>query len=167
MIGLGLGEGQKQPSGEVRVGFRRGWVRSIAVTVGGAGAIGLAVGILDLAEKQPGQAFELLQKWGFAWLLALAGMLLVWDLIKVGLRYLEKLADSVQQSAVAMNRIADKDDRERDRMTTEISYVGQRMERLTREHQDARDEQRGNHREIVTMLSKLSVAAEKSKGEQG
>jgi hypothetical protein len=158
VTGLGL-SGVARPTGEIRLGFRTGMIRSAAVTVGGAGLVGLVIAVINLASKQPGQMFELLSRWGFVWLLVLIGMAFLWDLAKLALNYLGKLADSVQETAVAMNRIADRDDRERDRMTTEISYVGQRMERLSTEHRESRDEQREHNRQIMEMLNRLSDRA--------
>jgi hypothetical protein len=117
-------------STEISVGFRSGWVRTLAISVGGIGMAGVAWGFLSPAPSQPAQVFELLSHWGFVWLLSLAAMVLAWDLLKVGLGYLGKLADSVQESAVAMNRIADRDDRERDRMITETAYVGEQMQNV-------------------------------------
>lgn len=128
MAGIELGAGMRQT--DVRVGFRSGWLRSVAISVGGVGLLGVSWGFLSLAQAQPAQVFELLSRWGFVWLLSLAAMVLGWDLLKVGLGYLGKLADSVQDSAVAMNRIADRDDRERDRMITETAYVGEQMQNV-------------------------------------
>lgn len=159
-MSLGL-SGSGTPTGEIRVGFRSGWVRGLAISVGGAGIVGLTVAVLDLAQHNPQQVFALLSQWGFVWLLVLAAMVVTWDLAKTGLGYLGQLAKSVQESAVAMNRIADKDDREHDRLTTEISYIGQRMERLSAVHQETREEQRENHREVLAMLAKISAPAEK------
>ena len=157
---LGLGRAEK-PAGEIRVGFRAGWVRTVAISVGGAGVAGLLLGFLDLAQREPQQVFTLLQQWGFVWLLVLAALAMAWDLAKSGLGYLGKLADAVQDSAVAMNRIADKDDREHDRLTTEISYIGQRMERLSDAHKAAFEEQRDHHREVLALLAaKFTVPPE-------
>lgn len=115
---------------DISVGFRSGWIRTVAFSVGGVGLLGVAWGFLSLAQSQPAQVFELLSRWGFVWLLILVAMALAWDLLKVGLGYLGKLADSVQETAVAMNRIADRDDRERDRMVTETAFVGEQMQKV-------------------------------------
>lgn len=154
MTVLGL-DGTPRPGGEIRVGFRHGWVRSLAVTIGGASLIGLVVGLLSLAERQPVQVFDLLSRWGFVWLLSLAAMLLSWDLAKMGLGYLGKLADSVQDSAVAMNRIADRDDRERERMVTETAFIGQRMERLIDEMREERIEQKAHNERLEALLRSM------------
>lgn len=150
-----LGLGAAKSVSEVRIGLRNGWIRSVAITMGGASVIGLVVGLFNLAERQPTQMFELLSRWGFVWLLALAAMFLCWDLAKIGLGYLGKLADSVQDSSVAMNRIADRDDRERDRMITETAFIGQRLERLTEEMRRERQEQKEHNDRIEVMMRSL------------
>lgn len=150
MTGLGL-SGSGSHSGEIRVGFRTGLVRSVSVVVGGAGLVGFAIGVVELAQKQPDRFFDLLSKWGFVWLLSLVAMALAWDLAKRGIG---RLSEAMTDMAVAMNRIADKDDRERDRLITEMAYVGQRMQRLSDEHAYFREEQRVHHREILDLLGK-------------
>lgn len=151
MTTLGL-DVTASPGGEIRLGFRSGWIRSLAITVGGVSVIGLALGALTLAQKQPAQVFELLSRWGFVWLLTLAAMFLSWDLLKVALGYLGNLADSVQETAVAMGRIADRDDRDRDRMITETAFVGQRLERLTDEMRAERAEQKAHNDRMEKLL---------------
>jgi hypothetical protein len=151
-VELGLSE-VKLPGGEVQLKFRSGWIRSAAVTLGGAGLIGLCVAVVNLAQHQPAEVFGLLARWGFWWLLALAGMLILWDLAKLGLAYLGQLAKSVQDTAVAMHRIADRDDRDRDRMITETSFIGQRIQRLT-------DEMREERVEIRDQLAKQNACIE-------
>lgn len=156
MTVLGLGS-HSRPSGEIRVGFRRGVVRSLVVTLGGAGLVSLAIGLINLSREQPTQMFDLLSKWGFVWIIALAGMFLAWDLAKVGLAHLAELVRSIQAGAVAMNRIADRDDRERDRLANEIGFVGRRVERLASDLTDHRDEQRRHNREIKELLSRRAA----------
>lgn len=155
MTGLGLGAVQKP--GEIQVKFRAGWLRSVAITMGSASILGLGIGLLNLAQREPVQLFELLSRWGFVWLLALAAMVLVWDLAKIALGYIGRLADSVQETAVAMGRIADRDDRDRDRMITETAFIGQRLERLSDELRNDREERReGNKRmeELIRAMTK-------------
>lgn len=150
-VGLGLG---KSHNGEVRIGFRTGWVRYVVFTAGSASLVGLAFAAFGLAEKQSEPVFNLLAKWGFVWLIALMAMILIWDLAKNFLAYFGKLADSVQQTAVAMNRIADKDDRERDRMVTETAFVGRRVERLTDEIKKDREDRKLRDERMEALLQR-------------
>jgi hypothetical protein len=161
MMGLGL-SGPEGHSSEIRVGFRTGLIRSLGITIGGAGAIGTVVALINLVQHQPQQFFDLLARWGWIWIIALAGIFGTWDLAKRLVGYVGKLAESVSQTAIAMNRIAEKDDRERDRMVTEMSYVSQRMQRMTDEQSDDREERREHHREVIAILGKV-----KFEGEQG
>jgi hypothetical protein len=151
---LGL-SGNGHPEGEIRVGFRRGLVRKLGVTFGGVGVLGLAIAVLELAQKEPQRFFDLLRAWGFIWLLALAGMAFFWDLLRKGMGYLGQLSTSVQESAVAMNRIADKDDRDKDRMQSEIAFIGRRMLALSDDQQKTRDEMREHHREVVALIGEV------------
>ena len=161
--GGGLG-GATMPSGQIRVGFRSGWVRTLAISIGGFSLVGLAYAIARMAQQDSVGVIGLLYRWGFLWLLVLAAMGFLWDLAKIGLGYLGKLAGSVQDSAVAMTRIADRDDRERDRMATETAYLGQRMEKLSSDVGELRSGQRevliglqDNHREVLDILKKCGA----------
>lgn len=156
MIGLHLGQGlgDAAASGtEVRVGFRSGLVRVLSISLGGAGLVGGAAVLVDFAGRQPAQVMALLSQWGWVWLVVLAAMFLVWDLAKSGIVHLGRLADSVRDSAVAIGKMADKDDRERERMVTETAFILQRVDKMRAEHEDFRDEARARHREIVDLLS--------------
>lgn len=154
-MSLGL-SGSGAPLGEVRVGFRSGWIRGLAISVGGAGLVGLVIAVLDLAQHNPQQFFELLSRWGWVWIIALASIFVVWDFSRALAAHLGKLADSVQQSAVAINRIADKDDRERDRMQTEVAFIGRRMMALTDEQQEIHAQMKENHREVVRLIGAIT-----------
>jgi hypothetical protein len=54
-----------------------------------------------------------------------------------------------------MNRIADKDDRERDRMITETQFVSQRLQRMADEHVEWKQEQRAHNSRIEQLLTDL------------
>ena len=151
MTALNLNPGAGRPS-EIRVGLRSGWVRSVAISVGSAGILGLAAGVIGLAQRHPDQVLDLLSRWGFVWLLVLAAMILVWDLVKGGIDYLGRLSEGVHETAVAMNRIADRDDRERQQMITETAFVGRRIERLGAQHEEWKAEQREHNAKLEEML---------------
>ena len=157
-VTLGLG-GHGTPSGEVKVGFRSGWLKSFGLKVGSAGLIGIVLAAMALAKQQPTQVFALLANWGVVWVLALAAMFLLWDLAKEGLKYLGILAEGVKETAVAMNRLADKDDRERDRMLTETAYISQSVRRMSERHEDWKDEQRDHNRRVEEMLKGIRDGA--------
>ena len=161
MTVLGLGSHERSGS-EVRVGFRSGWVRSVGITIGSAGIVSLVIGLMNLAREQPAQMFDLLSRWGFVWLISLAAMFLVWDLAKT---YLGRLSESIQEMAVAMNRVAEKDDRERDRVANEIGFVGRRVERMASDLTDHRDEQRRHNREIKELLRQRAAAGQGGAGD--
>ena len=75
-------------------------------------------------------------------------MFLLWDLAKEGLKYLGTLAEGVKETAVAMNRLADKDDRERDRMLTETAYISQSVRRMSERHERCEERAAGHNRRV-------------------
>ena len=148
--------GLSSPSGELRIGTRSGLIRSFVLTMGGAGGIGIALATVDLAQHSPEQFFRLLQGWGAAWLIAIVALYFAWDIGKGAVGQLGKLADGVKDSAIAVNRIADRDDRERDRMVTETAYVGQQLEKLLVESRAERAAQREHNERMEHMLRQVS-----------
>lgn len=155
MTSLGISAVESSSGNQVRVGFRSGLLRSLAVKWGGVGLVGVGLALITLAQKQPSQVFDLLKGWGWVWILVLAAMVLFWDLAKIALGYLGNLTQSVQDTAIAMNRIADKDDRERDRMVTETAIVGRRLERLSESQEQWMADQRRNHERLESMLQQV------------
>jgi hypothetical protein len=71
---LGISAG-KSADGELEVGFRRGWLRSIKFVLSSAGGAAAAIAVVELLDKQPREGFALLTQWGpwpFIALVALA-----------------------------------------------------------------------------------------------
>jgi hypothetical protein len=60
-----------------------------------------------------------------------------------------------------MSRIADKDDRERDRMITETAYIGQRLERMAQEMRDGRAEQQAHNTRVEELVRSLQKSDER------
>jgi hypothetical protein len=56
-------------------------------------------------------------------------MILFWDLLKPCVQYVGKLADSVQDLSVAVEKIADKDDRQAEEMQRLSQFAAQQGER--------------------------------------
>ena len=150
-----LGLTGEQPSGEIRLGFRTGLVRTFVLTMSGASGLGLVIAAFDLAKENPAVVLELLKQWGFIWILVLVSMYFAWDIGRALVRHLGKLSESVQESAVAMGRIADKDDRERDRMVTETAFIGQRLEKMSADMKEHRAEQRARDARMEGLLSSI------------
>ncbi len=140
---------------ELRVGFRSGILRTFVLSLGGAGGLGLVLAAIQVAHDSPAEFFKLLQGWGAAWLIALVALYFAWDIGKGAVGQLSKLADGVKDSAVAVNRIADRDDRERDRMVTETAYVGQQLEKLLNESRADRAAQREHNERIEQLVREM------------
>jgi hypothetical protein len=153
---LGVHDGHAD--GQLRLGFRSGILRTFALSFGGVSGAGIALGAFQLIKDNPSVAFQVLQKWGFVWLLGLVAMYFGWDLLKRGLVHLGALSSAVQDSAVAISRIADKDDRERDRMITETAFIGQRLEIMASEMRNGRAEQRAFNERMEKLVTGISQA---------
>lgn len=94
-------------------------------------AVAVVLGLFTLLRQEPKDGFGLLRQWGAGWVIELAIGYWAWTIAMRGLDYLGKLAGGVQDSAIAIARLADKDDRERDRMITETSYIGSEMKKIS------------------------------------
>jgi DNA anti-recombination protein RmuC len=97
--------------------------------------------ILQLVREQPDQAFRLLQAWGPGYLLALFIAYALNKLLTKAVDMVsqfsernsaaaEKVATQMQSIAVAMQTMADKDDRQVQEMQTLTSYTAQQSDRL-------------------------------------
>lgn len=122
---------QERAATDVRVFFREGWVKAIGVALGGTGSVAVVLGTYELIEREPKLAFDLLAQWGGRFVLCLVFGVLLYKLAILFIAHLARLAAGVQEMAVAMARLADKDDRERDRMITETMYVGAQMQKVS------------------------------------
>jgi uncharacterized protein YacL len=123
-LGLGsYGEGATS----IRVGMRSGILRYASVALGGVGTVGVVLAAFSILQRQPKEAFQLLGNWGVWWIVTLVLGYFAFTLAMKAVDHLGRLASGVQDTAVAMTRLAEKDDRERDRMITETAYVGQKV----------------------------------------
>lgn len=144
MFGSGQHGGK---SAEVRVGFRKGFIRWVEIGIGSLGALGLGALGLKLLQAQPDQGFGLLKAWG-PWpflamvLLAISGHVLnsLGDTIRTAFANLvessAQSASAQQRMAEAMGRIAEKDDRQLQEIQTLAAYTAQQSERLHRRHDE-------------------------------
>lgn len=104
------------------------WFRGLFYT--GAAGVGVVItlGFLDLLKNNPSSASEVLRGWGPGFVLGLLALV-------VGGAFLDKMVDAQRSSveaqqevAVALTKLAERDDRDRDRMVTETQYMAQRMD---------------------------------------
>lgn len=129
-----LGLHTTPPGNEIRVSLSSRMLGKVVRVAGGlipGAAVAVVLGVFTLLKEQPKDGFGLLRQWGVGWVIALAGGYWAWTIAMRALDYLGRLASGVQDSAVAIARLADKDDRERDRMITETSYIGAEMKKIT------------------------------------
>jgi hypothetical protein len=104
------------------------WLRGL-VYPGAAGLmLALALGFFELLKNNPAAGIEVLKSWGPGFVLALLALVVVGS-------FLDKIVDAQtagveaqQKVAVALAQLAERDDRDRDRMVTETQYMAQRMD---------------------------------------
>ena len=122
---------------------RQNVTQGILVGGGFAGAGAVVLGAIELVKSQPEKGFMLLERWGPWFFLAMFSVWAVNGLLNrfldvlsdLGDRFVgsmdkianeqEKLASSGRDQAEAMQRTADRDDRDHERMTTLVDYAGQ------------------------------------------
>lgn len=129
-----LGLHAARPDNELRVSLSSkmlGKVFRVAESLIPGAAVAVVLGIFTLLRQEPKDGFGLLRQWGAGWVIALAVGYWAWTIAMRALDHLGTLAAGVQDSAVAIARLADKDDRERDRMITETSYIGAEMKKIS------------------------------------
>ena len=133
-----LGVAMTQSGSEIKVDLKSRLLDRILHLLGlmipGA-SLAVVLGALTLLRQQPHDGFSVLRQWGAWWMVVIAAGYWIWTLAMriidlVGSK-LDKLAIGMQDSAVAIARLADRDDRERDRMITETAYIGQKMTRMS------------------------------------
>ena len=104
------------------------WVRGIMYP--GAAGVMLAVtlALLDLLKTSPSAAMDLLKTWGPGFVLGLLALLVVSSFLDKMVDAQKSGVEAQQQVAVALTQLAERDDRDRDRMVTETQYMAQRMD---------------------------------------
>jgi hypothetical protein len=104
------------------------WLRSL-IYPGVAGVvITILLAYMELLKANPAAGGDLLRSWGPGFVLGLIA------LVVIGV-FLDKMVDAQtssveaqQKVAVALTQLAERDDRDRDRMVTETQYMAQRMD---------------------------------------
>lgn len=121
------------PGSEIRVDLKSRFLDRVLHLLGAlipGASLAIVLGAFTLLRQQPKEGFDLLRQWGAWWMVVLVGGYWIWSLGMRLIDKIERLATGVQDSAVSIARLADRDDRERDRMITETAYVGQKMQEL-------------------------------------
>lgn len=131
MTTLGLNAGQA--GSEIRVDLRSRFLQQalhlLSQLVPGA-AVALVLGAYTLLRQQPTEGFGLLRQWGAWWLVVIFVSWLLYGLAGRIVDKLDRIGSGMQDMALAVTRVADRDDRERDRMITETAYVGEQVQKL-------------------------------------
>ena len=129
-----VGVNPATPGSEIRVDLKSRFLdralHLLGALIPGA-SLAMVLGAFTLLRQQPKEGFELLRQWGAWWVVVLVVGYWIWSLGMRLIDKLERLASGVQDSAVSIARLADRDDRERDRMITETAYVSQKVREVS------------------------------------
>jgi hypothetical protein len=95
------------------------------LALGGGWSIGAAVayGVFELLHQDPKDAFPLLRSWGPWAFLSIIAVYVVYDLVKMLLNIFQRGVIAMEHTAVALQRVADKDDRQTQELQTLTSYT--------------------------------------------
>lgn len=104
------------------------WVRAL-IYPGAAGVmIAFTLGFFDLLKRDPAASSELLRGWGPGFVLGLLALIVLGSFLDKMVDAQRSSVDAQQKVAIALTTLAEKDDRDRDRMVTETQYMAQRMD---------------------------------------
>jgi ubiquinone biosynthesis protein UbiJ len=123
------------------------------------GVAGVVVTILlaytELLKSDPTAAGDLLKSWGPGFVLGLLAMVVIGVFLDKMVDAQRAGVDAQQKVAVALTQLAERDDRDRDRMVTETQYMAQRM-----------DQTHALVTNVAAQLSRIEMKlTEKSRGE--
>jgi ubiquinone biosynthesis protein UbiJ len=104
------------------------WIRHLLYP--GAAGIMLAITLsfIKLLGTDPAAGTELLRGWGPGFVLGLLALVVVGAFLDKMVDAQRSSVDAQQKVAVALTQLAERDDRDRDRMVTETQYMAQRMD---------------------------------------
>lgn len=178
MTTLGLA-GLNAPKADIDMGFRTGWLKHVALVMGGAGGVAIVLGVFKLLDTQPDKSFALLQSWGPNTLLCLVGILAIGKLFE-GLNTtvresftivasgVKSAAESQGRTADALTRLADQGSRQAEQVERLAIYAAQEFpglyERLDKQD-DALRELASGVKGLHKLLSNEKAALEKKQGE--
>jgi hypothetical protein len=129
----GLGGSPVQPGSEIKVDLKSRLLERIVGLIGAlipGAALAIVLAGFTLLRQQPQNSFDLLRQWGAWWIVSIAAGYWIWTFAMRLIDELRRLGTGVQDSAVAITRLADRDDRDRDRMLTETAFVGSTVQKL-------------------------------------
>jgi hypothetical protein len=104
------------------------WMRGL-IFPGVAGVIlTILLTYMELVKTNPAAGTELLKGWGPGFVLGLLALVVVGVFLDKMVDAQRSSVDAQQKVAVALTQLAERDDRDRDRMVTETQYMAQRMD---------------------------------------
>jgi hypothetical protein len=123
-------------------------------TGGGIGAGAIAIyELLEIAKHEP-RLLESVISWGPVFALAIVGMLLVDRRVGDGVQALKDNALAQQRMSDAVSKIADKDDRQAEKLETLTSYSALQSEKVLN-HLETQGERLNDHGQVLRAISEV------------
>jgi hypothetical protein len=110
---------------KVRVEVAKKIALGSGVSVGGA----IVFGAFELLHNDSRDAFPLLKSWGPWAIFSIVAVYFAYDILKIVLNMALRAVIAMEQSALAQQRLADKDDRQLQELETLTSFAAQESER--------------------------------------
>jgi hypothetical protein len=93
-------------------------------------AASVALYAYEVVKNNPQESFQTLRQFGPSFLVTIVALVLLWDLLKIGVTNVGRLADSMQTLSTAVTEIAEKDDRQLEEMRRIGQFNAQNSERM-------------------------------------
>ena len=111
-------------------GIEMGQAMLKKLVIGGGLAGAIALYLYQIVQHNPKEAFGMLGQFGPSFIISLVVIVLFWNVLKMAVAQMEKLADGVQDLSIAVTKIAEKDDRRQEEMQRMAAFSAQQSERI-------------------------------------
>lgn len=92
--------------------------------------LAITLGFIEMLKQDGNAGTDLLKSWGPGFLLGLLAIVIIASFLDKMVDSQQSSVDAQQRVAVALTQLAERDNRDRDRMATEMQYIMQRMEQI-------------------------------------
>jgi hypothetical protein len=104
------------------------WLRGLMYPGLAGMMLAMVAGFVELLKINPAAGTEMLKSWGPGFVLAILALVVVGSFLDKMVDAQTTAVDAQQKVALALSALAERDDRDRDRMVTETQYMAQRMD---------------------------------------
>ena len=104
------------------------WIRNLMYPGAAGVMLAITLGFIDLLKTNPTAGADILKSWGPGFVLGILALVVVGTFLDKMIDAQQSSVEAQQKVAVALTQLAERDDRDRDRMVTETQYMAQRMD---------------------------------------